>query len=88
MPKNKIDDLRNHLFEAIEMLKTGDMDLETAKGVAQLGQVIVNVSRLEVDYVKNVANLGTEFFPIAKEAADDFKEGNFEPRESPKQLNK
>ena len=66
MPKNKIDDLRNHLFEAIEMLKEGEMDLETAKGIAQLGQVIVNVTKLEVDFVKNVAGLGTGFIPVGE----------------------
>ena len=28
MARNKIEDLRNHLFETIEMLKDGDMEIE------------------------------------------------------------
>jgi uncharacterized protein (UPF0210 family) len=77
MPKNKIDDLRNHLFETIEMLKSGDMDLETAKGVAQVAQVIVNVTKLEVDFVKNVAGLGTGFIPVAEEELNKLKDRSF-----------
>lgn len=33
MPRNKIDDLRNHLFEAMEMLKDKEMDIDTAKAM-------------------------------------------------------
>jgi hypothetical protein len=77
MPNNKIDDLRNHLFETIEMLKDGDLDLETAKGIAQVAQVIVNVTKLEVDFVKNVAGLGTGFIPIAEEDVQALRERQF-----------
>ncbi|MET0752592.1 MAG: hypothetical protein ABWZ66_04435 [Pyrinomonadaceae bacterium] len=79
MPNNKIDDLRNHLFETIEMLKEGDLDLETAKGIAQVAQVIVNVTKLEVDFVKNVAGLGTGFIPIAEEDIQVLRERQFSP---------
>lgn len=88
MPKNKIDDLRNHLFEAIEMLKEGEMDLETAKGIAQLGQVIVNVTKLEVDFVKNVAGLGTGFIPVAQDEVENFRKRNFNDHESAGELTK
>jgi hypothetical protein len=77
MPKNKIDDLRNHLFETIEMLKEGEMDLDTARGISQVAQVIVNVTKLEVDFVKNVAGMGTGFIPVAEEQLRELKDRNF-----------
>ena len=50
MPRNKIEDLRNHLFETLEALKdeTAPMDIERAKAVASVGQVIVNSAMAEV----------------------------------------
>ena len=36
MPKNKIQDLRNHLFETLEMLKDGDMDVSRASAIADV----------------------------------------------------
>lgn len=52
--KNKLSDLRNHLFETIERLKDGDktMPLEKAKGIAEVAQVIINSAKVEVDYLK------------------------------------
>jgi hypothetical protein len=58
--KNSIEDLRNHMFAAIEELS--DMDekspeereelLNKAKAVASLGTVIVNSVKTEVDYYR------------------------------------
>lgn len=54
MARNKINDLRDHLFETIEMLKDGDkkMDLDKAKTIAEVAQVIVNSAKIEVDYLR------------------------------------
>lgn len=69
--KNKIEDLRNHLFETIEMLKDGDteksgMTLEKAKTIAEVGQVIVNSAKVEVDFLRqmNGSAQGTGFIPV------------------------
>ena len=35
MARNKINDLRDHLFETLERLKEGDIDIQTAKAMAQ-----------------------------------------------------
>ena len=35
MAKNKIIDLRNHLFETIERLKDGDMEIDKARAIAE-----------------------------------------------------
>ena len=48
MPKNKLEDLRNHLFEAIEMLKDGDLDVEKAKAIKGLGDTIVSTAKVEI----------------------------------------
>lgn len=62
--KNKIEDLRNHLFETIEKLKDGDIDIEKAKAIADLSQVIVNSAKVEVDFLKTVGRNSSEFFPL------------------------
>ncbi|MBM5575799.1 hypothetical protein [Deefgea sp. CFH1-16] len=45
--------MREHLFKALEDVGSGKMDLERAKVVCEIGQVIINTARVEVDYVKH-----------------------------------
>lgn len=55
MARNKINDLRNHLFEVIEMLKdeeANSMTIEKAETIAQVAQVIINTGKLETDYIR------------------------------------
>ncbi len=52
MAKNKIQDLRDHLFETIELLKADDMEIEKAKAIADVAQVIINTAKLEVDFIR------------------------------------
>lgn len=55
MARNKIHDLRNHLFEVIEMLKDDEpnsMTIEKAETIAQVAQVIINTGKLETDYIR------------------------------------
>lgn len=63
MARNKIEDLRDHLFEALEMVKDGDMPLDRAKAVADIAQVIVNSAKVEVDMMKVVHGNGSGFIP-------------------------
>ncbi len=51
MPSNKIDDLRNHLFETIEMLKDKEIDVNTAKAISEVAQVIVNTAKVEIQFI-------------------------------------
>ena len=48
---NDIVDLRNHLFETIEGLKNGKVDVATAKAVAAVASEISKTARLEIDYM-------------------------------------
>ena len=70
MARNKIEDLRDHLFEIIEMLKEGDMELEKAKAIADIAQVIVNSAKVEVDFIKVVHGNGSGFIPLDKRALE------------------
>ncbi len=57
MSKN-ISDLRMALFETIEALKKGEITVEQAKAMSDIGQVIINSAKVEVDYIR--ANNGGE----------------------------
>ena len=52
MAKDKIQDLRHHLFETIEMLKDGDMEIEKARAISEVAQVIINSAKVEVQFLK------------------------------------
>jgi hypothetical protein len=64
--KNKIDDLRDHLFETLEALKDEEkpMDIARARAVADVAKVIVESAKVEVAYLKTTgAWSGTGFIP-------------------------
>lgn len=52
--KNRIGDLRNHLFETIEALKDPEnpMDIQRAEAIKDVGQTIINSAKVEVDFLK------------------------------------
>jgi hypothetical protein len=69
--KNKIEDLRNHLFETLEALKDADkpMDLDRARTVAKVAQVIVESAKVEVALLNAVGTRpSTHFFPDREDA--------------------
>lgn len=71
MAKNKIDDLRNHLFAALEALRDEDqpMDVARAKAIADVARVIVDSAKVEVEFLGVSASArGTGFLP--EEAAE------------------
>lgn len=64
--KNKIEDLRDHLFETIEALKDKDnpMELDRAKTIAGVAQTIINSAKVEVDHLSVTGQLvGSGFLP-------------------------
>lgn len=54
--KNKIQDLRNHLFETLERLKDEEdpMDIDRALAIAEVGKVIVDSAKAEAAFLKKV----------------------------------
>ena len=66
MARNKINDLRDHLFEALERLKDGEIDIQTAKAMADVGQVIINSAKIEIDFIKATgSNKDSGFIKLA-----------------------
>lgn len=68
--KNKIGDLRNHLFETIEALKdeSKPMDLARARTISDVAKTIIESAQVEVDMVKATGAITvSEFFPEEKE---------------------
>ena len=64
--KNKIEDLRNHLFATLEALQDEDqpMDIERAKAIAEVAKVVVESAKTEVKYLAMTgATKGTGFIP-------------------------
>jgi hypothetical protein len=67
--KNKIEDLRNHLFETLEALKDQDkpMDIDRARAVADVAKVIVDSAKVEVDFARVTGRpSGSGFLPQAE----------------------
>lgn len=64
--KNKIEDLRNHLFATLEALQDKDnpMDIQRAKAIAEVAGVIVDSAMVECKYAEIVGGTpGTNFLP-------------------------
>jgi len=59
--KNKMSDLRDHLFEVLERLKDPEpetpMDIDTAKAIIGVADTIIDSARVENDYLKRLSSL-------------------------------
>ncbi|MEJ1487195.1 MAG: hypothetical protein RPU72_02375 [Candidatus Sedimenticola sp. (ex Thyasira tokunagai)] len=66
--KNKIEDLRDHLFATLEALQDEDkpMDLDRAKAISDVAQTMINSAKVEVEYMKTTGAIkGSGFIPDA-----------------------
>lgn len=68
MAKDKIQDLRHHLFAQLERLGDDELmkdqsqrfiELDRAKAMCDISQTIINSAKVEIDYLKAIANSGT-----------------------------
>lgn len=66
MPKNKISDLRNLMMETIERLIDPDdgMDAKTAVAISQLGNVVINSAKVELQAARQFGSENPDFFEI------------------------
>lgn len=84
--KNKMTDLRNHLFEVMEALKDEEkpMDLARARAVSDVAQTIINSAKVEIEFLEIMnCDAGSEFFETP-EGVDvrrrrEFGEGSTRP---------
>lgn len=58
MSNKNIGDLREAMFDTLQALKDGKVTIEQAKAISDIGQVIINSAKVEVDYIR--ANNGGE----------------------------
>ena len=72
--KNKIEDLRNHLFLSLEKLSEASkedlaMELERSKAISEVAKVVIDSAKVEVDFIKAIGGTanGTRFIPVANE---------------------
>ena len=75
MAKNKISDLRDHLFETLEALKDSDnpMDVDRARAISQVASTIIETAKVEVELVKVVGGSApgsTTFFNLQEETRE------------------
>lgn len=61
---NNIENLRESLFETIDLLKSGKIDIDKAKAISDIGQVIINSAKVENEFIKNNGGDGSGFIPI------------------------
>jgi hypothetical protein len=73
--KNKLEDLRNHLFAAIEGLmdEENPMDIDRARAVADVAQVLINSAKIEIDYMKSAGGIGSGFINMHPLKTDENK---------------
>lgn len=66
MAKNKLSDLRDHLFETLESLRDTEkpMDIDRAKAVAQVAGKIIESAKVQIKYEEVTGRVAdTGFFP-------------------------
>lgn len=66
--KNKMVDLRNHLFATLEALQDKDdpMDISRAKAIADVSQTLINSVKVEIDFINatDQVNADSKFFDV------------------------
>jgi multidrug efflux pump subunit AcrB len=75
--KNKIQDLRNHLFEQMERLNNEDLtpeqlqrEINRANAMSEIGKVIVDSAKTQVLAMKHIGN--KKALPNITEDAEEF----------------
>lgn len=52
MSKN-INDLREAMFDSLAALRKGEITVEQAKAISEIGQVIINSAKVDAEYAKS-----------------------------------
>ncbi len=58
--------LREHLEKALKGLQDGSIDIEKAKAIGDISQVVINLAKVEVDFVRANGGGQSTFFVDAK----------------------
>jgi hypothetical protein len=81
MSTHTISTLRGHLFAALEGLqnKENPMEIDRAKAVTDVAQVIINTAKVEVDYMRATGARGSGFIPDDGTGKPALPEGTTSP---------
>lgn len=62
---NKIDDLIDHLFETLKMVKSGEMDIDRARAMSEVSARIIDTAKVENEFLRITDSVeGTGFIEI------------------------
>lgn len=59
--------LREHLEAALKGLQDGTVDIEKAKAIGDISQVVINLAKVEVDFVRANGGGQSSFFNESKQ---------------------
>lgn len=59
---NNMQTLRDHLFDTLKGLKDGSLEVEKAKVIGDISQVLINTAKVEVDFIRANSGGKSEFF--------------------------
>lgn len=60
--RNTIETLRSTLFDTLQDVKSGKMEIDRAKAICEISQTIVNTAKVEIDYARHTgANVNSQF---------------------------
>lgn len=62
--------LRAHLFEALQAVKAGSLELDQARAVNELAKTIVDTAKVEVDYLRTTGGGESAFIDTAVGASN------------------
>lgn len=70
MSDKTIHDLRAALFDALQKVKDGTMDLDKARAVNELGKTLIDSAKVEVDYLRTTGGGESGFIDSAVGASN------------------
>jgi hypothetical protein len=62
---NDITTLRQHLFDALQGVRDGSLDLDKARAINDLGKTITDTAKVEVDYLRATGGGESAFIDTA-----------------------
>ena len=63
-----ITTLRATLFDTLNQLKTGEIEIDKARAINDVAQTIINTAKTEIDFLRVAGGSGTGFIPDARPA--------------------
>ena len=49
---NDLNALRNHLFQTLQAVKDGSIELDQARAINEIGKTLIDSAKVEIDYLR------------------------------------